>query len=160
LLQLTEALRVGPHVLNPAQSAGERILQQRLLDLLRYDLLDAYATGTASCSGEALLEILFRLESIRHALDPEWHQLMPARLAGSDGLSLVVEVVHDIRSPLNSIMLLAETLRRGQSGDINEAQRKQLGIIYSAALGLITVASDVIELARGGDPAIQPKAPF
>src|SRR5690606_17217650 len=47
--------------------------------------------------------------------------------------------------------------RRGQSGDINEFQRRQLGIIYSAALGLISMASDVIELARGGEQLLERK---
>lgn len=74
-----------------------------------------------------------------------------AQLSGPDGLELLVEVAHDLRSPLTSILFLSETLRRGQSGDINEVQRRQLGIIYSAALSLISVASDVIELAGGGD---------
>lgn len=72
-------------------------------------------------------------------------------LTGPDGLELLVEVAHDLRSPLTSILFLAEALRGGQSGDVNDVQRRQLGIIYSAALSLISVASDVIELARGGD---------
>src|SRR5690606_3170603 len=72
-------------------------------------------------------------------------------LGDVDERDLLVELVHDLRSPLTSILFLAETLRRGQSGEINDIQRRQLGIIYSAALGLISVAGDVIELARGGD---------
>jgi signal transduction histidine kinase len=34
---------------------------------------------------------------------------------------------------------------------VNPVQERQLGLIYSAAFGLSSVASDVIELARGGD---------
>ena len=34
---------------------------------------------------------------------------------------------------------------------MNPVQERQLGLIYSAAFGLSSVASDVIELARGGD---------
>jgi len=63
----------------------------------------------------------------------------------------VVEVAHDLRSPLTSILFLAETLQRGRSGNINAVQERQLGLIYSAAFGLSSLASDVIELARGGD---------
>jgi signal transduction histidine kinase len=68
-----------------------------------------------------------------------------------DGYEFAAGVAHDLRSPLTSILFLAETLLGGQSGDVNDTQRRQLGIIYSAALGLVTVASDIIELVRGGD---------
>ena len=34
---------------------------------------------------------------------------------------------------------------------MNTIQERQLGLVYSAAFGLSSVASDVIELARGGD---------
>ncbi len=71
-------------------------------------------------------------------------------LSGPGGLELVVEVAHDLRSPLTSILFLAETLQRGQSGRVNDLQHRQLGLIYSAALGLSTLASNVMELARGG----------
>jgi signal transduction histidine kinase len=60
-------------------------------------------------------------------------------------------VAHDLRSPLTSILFLAETLQRARSGAVNPVQERQLGLIYSAAFGLSSVASDVIELARGGD---------
>jgi signal transduction histidine kinase len=76
-------------------------------------------------------------------------------LSGPDGLELVSEVAHDLRSPLTSILTLAETLRSGHSGAVNEIQRRQLGLIYSAALALSATASDVIELARGGDRLAQ-----
>jgi signal transduction histidine kinase len=66
-------------------------------------------------------------------------------------VELLVEVAHDLRSPLASILFLAETLRRGQSGPVTAVQERQLGLIYAAAFGLSGVASDVIELARGGD---------
>lgn len=86
----------------------------------------------------------------QHADSPD-HPDLPEALAGSESLDLLVEVAHDLRSPLTSILFLAETLRRGQSGEINEVQHRQLGIIYSAALGLISVASDLIEFAHGGE---------
>src|SRR4029078_10289607 len=73
------------------------------------------------------------------------------RLTGPDGLELVVELAHDLRSPLTSILFLGETMKRGRSGPVTPRQERQLGLIYSAAFGLSSVASDVIELARGGD---------
>jgi len=76
------------------------------------------------------------------------HSQFAARLAGRDGLRLLSDVAHDLRSPLTSILFLAETMQRGQSGGVNEIQRRQLGLIYTAALGLSSVASDIIDLTR------------
>ncbi|MCI0433642.1 MAG: HAMP domain-containing histidine kinase, partial [Gemmatimonadetes bacterium] len=67
------------------------------------------------------------------------------------GVEFVAGVAHDLRSPLTSILFLAETLLSGQSGQVNDVQKRQLGIIYGAALGLVSVASDIIELVRGGE---------
>jgi hypothetical protein len=66
-------------------------------------------------------------------------------------IDLVMEMAHDLRSPLTSVISLAELLQTGQSGPVNATQRRQLGLIYSAALCLCATASDMIELARAGD---------
>lgn len=75
--------------------------------------------------------------------------------SGSESLELVAEIAHDLRSPLTSILTLAEALRSGRSGEVNEIQQRQLGLIYSAALALSSTASDVVELAHGGDRLAQ-----
>ena len=98
-----------------------------------------------------LLHLLSAIEQVGERLEADWSQHFADRLSSPDGLELVVEVAHDLRSPLTSILFLAETLQRGRSGPVNEIQERQLGLIYSAAFGLSSVASDVIELARGGD---------
>ena len=72
-------------------------------------------------------------------------------MTGPSGLDLIVEVAHDLRSPLTSILFLAETMLHGRSGPLTPLQERQLGLVYSAAFGLNAVASDVIELVRGGD---------
>jgi len=72
-------------------------------------------------------------------------------LTAANGLELVVEMAHDLRSPLTSILFLAESLRSGQGAPVTDPQRRQLGLIYSAALCLCTAANDVLELARGGE---------
>ena len=83
-------------------------------------------------------------------VEPEPQDLASC-LAGPNGQELVVEMAHDLRSPLTAVLFLAESLQNAESGPITEAQRRQLGLIYSAALGLCATASDVLELARGGD---------
>jgi signal transduction histidine kinase len=98
-----------------------------------------------------VVRVLGAMERVQAALDRDSAQRFANALSGSDGLDMVVEVAHDLRSPLTSILFLAETLRRGQSGALNPIQERQLGLVYSAAFGLSALASDVIELVRGGD---------
>lgn len=70
-------------------------------------------------------------------------------LRGRYALELVVHMAHDLRSPLSSILALAEALQQGMAGPLTDAQRRQLGVIHGAALNLCLLASDVTELARG-----------
>jgi signal transduction histidine kinase len=80
---------------------------------------------------------------------------------GSRGLELVMEMAHDLRSPLTSIIFLAESLQLAQAGPVNDTQRRQLGLIRSAALSLCASASNVLELARGGHRLVDREtAPF
>ena len=96
----------------------------------------------------------------RAAPEPE-PQDLTACLAGPNGLDLVVELAHDLRSPLTSILFLAEALQQGQGGTVTPEQSRQLGLIYSAALSLCATASDVLELARGGNRLVdRSPAPF
>jgi signal transduction histidine kinase len=76
-------------------------------------------------------------------------------LAGPHGLDLVVEMAHDLRSPLTSILFLTEALQNGQCGPLSDGQGRALGLIHSAALGLCAAASDVLELARGGNRLVE-----
>jgi signal transduction histidine kinase len=93
-------------------------------------------------------------------LEPEPPDLA-ACLSGPHGLDLVVELAHDLRSPLTSVLFLAEALQQGQGGPVTPEQTRQLGLIYSAALCLCATASDVLELARGGQRLVdRAPAPF
>lgn len=124
---------------------GEYVLQE-----LRSKLL-AGLDDPQDISTGRLLRLLKSIEEVRSTLEPGWSELFNSRLSGPGSLDLVVQVAHDLRSPLTSILFLAETLQRGQSGEVNDLQSRQLGLIYGAALGLSSVTSDVIEIARGGD---------
>ena len=76
--------------------------------------------------------------------------LRPTLRRGQEA-DFLVEMAHDLRSPLTAIISLAELMQTGQSGPVNDVQRRQLGLIYSAALCLCAAASDVIEMAREGE---------
>ncbi len=127
------------------------VLARRLVELVRRAFVSAAESVRPVPDGQALLTVFCAIEKVNRALEPDWAQHFADRLSGPDGMELVVEVAHDLRSPLTSILFLAETLQRGRSGAINNVQERQLGLIYSAAFGLSSLASDVIELARGGD---------
>lgn len=134
----------------PERGQGASALGRYLLDRLRSVTLGLITADHSVDRAEAL-RLLNGVDIVRRTIEPDWDQYFSSQLSGPDGLNLVVEVAHDIRSPLTSIRCLAETLERGQSGPITEVQRKQLRLIYSAALGLSSMASDVIEIARRGD---------
>jgi signal transduction histidine kinase len=147
---------------SPPSPKSASPLGRRLLDLLRAELLRGWTADAALPPDPAtLLEVLRALEAVRAALEPDWARYFASRLSGPEGPELMVEVAHDLRSPLTSVLFLAETLQRGQSGEVNDLQRRQLGLIYGAALGLSSLASDLIELIRGGDRLVdQERAPF
>jgi signal transduction histidine kinase len=126
-------------------------LSHRLVEMLQTELLHVWNSCGRATRPSSILGTLTALEEVRQAIREDASHLMGAPFDSPHSLELLVEVIHDLRSPLTSILFLAESLQRGQSGDVNELQRRQLGLIYSAALGLSSVVADAIELARGSD---------
>jgi signal transduction histidine kinase len=127
---------------------ADRVVRRRLLMLLQTEVHTIFAEASAPPSGEQMLPLLRAIDAARRALDSEWDDDPQALLSSPDGLALVGEVAHDLRSPLTAVLFLADNLRRGYSGELNEVQSRQIGIIYSAALGLVEVASDLVDLSR------------
>jgi signal transduction histidine kinase len=148
------ALRVISLVDAPDGTGG---IGEAEAELLRNLTADLRAELVRSWSGRpvppAAEQVLATLESLQVLSDDLSRRSGRRTTIGGlpDGYEFAAGVAHDLRSPITSILFLAETLLGGQSGEINETQRRQLGIIYSAALSLVTVASDIIELVRGGD---------
>lgn len=128
-----------------------------VLDALRREFLAVAREAQQPLAAGELLQVLGALEEVQRVLDETAAERFAARLSGTDALSLVVEIAHDMRSPLGSILFLAERLRTGQSGPVDAVQERQLGLIYSAAFGLSSLASDVMELARGGARLVGPQ---
>ena len=126
------------------------VLRGRILQELRSEVIREWAAASRP-NARKMTEILQGFERAEALLAPTPTDDLAKRLSDPGGLGLLIEVAHDLRSPLTSILFLAETLLRGQSGGLNEIQQRQLGIIYSAALSLVSTASDVIEIARGGE---------
>lgn len=123
----------------------------RLLKELQAELIDFPAASAGAAA--AALEALRACKAVGEVIGTADRSSRPdgdlrQHLGEGEPFELLVEVAHDFRSPLTSILFLAEALRDGHSGDVNELQRSQLGLMYSAAFGLASVASDVMELAR------------
>ncbi len=141
--QVAEAADGG--ALDDARRASP--LARRIITMLRRRVLE----GDDCVPAPECIELLQSLERVAAALEPRWSERFQDRMTGPSGLDLIVEVAHDLRSPLTSILFLAETMLHGRSGGLTPLQERQLGLVYSAAFGLNAVASDVIELVRGGD---------
>ena len=75
-------------------------------------------------------------------------------------MEMVTGLAHDLRSPLTSIMLLAEALQLGQAGPVNEVQSQHLESIFNTASSLCATASQVLELAGSGSRLLDRPAPF
>ena len=112
---------------------------RHLLGMLRTQVLRGWRHADPPPEPEDMLSLLEAFERVGQAIEPRWDSGFASQLTGPNGLERLMEIAHDLRSPLTSILFLAETLRRGQSGDVNEVQHRQLGIVYSAALGLTAV---------------------
>lgn len=164
-------IRAGEAPSAEEEAVVRPLLQHRLSETLRIEMLRGWSGGGPGGGGSpatgvsatnpaanpaanptadagAVLELLAALEEYRLGLWPSGHEDLGARLAEPDALELVVEVAHDLLSPLNSILFLSEVLRSGHSGPVNDHQRSQLGLMYSATLGMISIVTDVMDLAR------------
>lgn len=73
-----------------------------------------------------------------------------AAFSASNGRELVVELAHDLRSPLSAVLTIAEGLAAGVFGPLTELQRTQARLLYRAALLACRTANDVLEVTRGG----------
>jgi len=126
-------------------------LSGALVDALGRELIDGAADPEAAPATLVVLRAWVAIRGGSPTVVPsaaERADDLRARMRGPDAFELLVEVAHDFRSPLTSILFLAEAMRDEHSGPVTDAQRSQLGLIYSAAFGLASIASDVMDLAR------------
>jgi signal transduction histidine kinase len=143
--------QTDPHA--PIDQRLRTALGQRLLELLHAEVMRGWSQNVAAHS--QVRAIFTAIKRVRDVIDPDWLWHFASRLAVPDGLELMVDLAHDLRSPLTSILFVADALQRGQNGPVNEIQRRQLLLVYGAALGLSSVTTDIIELARGGDRLLE-----
>ena len=120
----------------------------RLLASLRRALL--VRAQEADVAPKDVVRALQQMELLLHALEADASARFAEHVLGPNALQLLVEVAHDMRSPLGSIQFLVERMRRGQTGPVSPMQERHLDLVYTAAFGLSAMTSDLMELAQGG----------
>lgn len=117
-----------------------------LLRMLRTETLRAWTED----DGRALATMQ-AFESVQDALLAWRRDATLSEVLTPFSRKLLKEVAHMLRSPLGSIVMLADTMRQGRSGALTEAQERQLAIIHRAALELASTAGAVLALVDDGD---------
>lgn len=134
--------------------------------------LSSLAFGGSPVAGEEieLAEAWFAIEGMRRRIEAADHfesgsrAVRHARLdaaalgiarAAADATAeahrqLIQDISHDIRSPLNSILFLADALLTAPGGSLPPVQRRQASVLYGAAVALVRLVNDVIDAARLG----------
>lgn len=105
--------------------------------------------GPAAADPVLLVDVLVALDDLQARVETGATNQFVEKLSAPAALEAVIEMAHDMRAPLGSILFLVDAIRRGRSGTVTPVQERQLGLIYGAALGLSNVASDVVDAVRG-----------
>lgn len=135
------------------------VIAREYVSTLKVNFLAELAT-TSGLDANEVVRTLIKLDEAEEAWKRTERGKFIARLTGADCADAVVAIAHDIRSPLGSILLLVDALRRAERTSPNPVRERQLGLIYGAAFGLSTTVSNLIAAARG-DGLVQGKpTPF
>jgi signal transduction histidine kinase len=123
----------------------------QVLECVRRRFVDEVHSEQVTDAQQAI-HILSALGRVQCLLDVNGPEPMPELLAGRDAAGLLIEIAHDMRSPLAAILFLLDMLRTERSGAINNLQQQQLRMIYGASLGIMQLACDMIDSVRGASP--------
>lgn len=139
-----------PHFVTcPAQAHA-----RYLLDNVRRSFLELIRSLDEHIPIKEVVRVLDAIEQVQRIVDRDSIQTFQQQASGPGGMELLVEVAHDLRSPLTSILFLAETMRSGRT-PLDPARERQLKLIYSAAFELSSLANDLTELAQGGEQLLE-----
>ena len=127
---------------------------RHLLDNVRRSFLELIRTIEEHVPVKEVIRVLDAIEQVQRTVDHDALQKFKQQATGSSGLELLVEVAHDLRSPLTSILFLADTMRAGRT-PLDPTRARQLKLIYSAAFELSSLANDLTELGQGGDQLLE-----
>jgi signal transduction histidine kinase len=148
LQELTEWLIAGMTADAPSSSPRPPVLPRDYIAALRKNLLVEMETARGLAASD-VVQLLIKVDEAGDGWKRTDRGKFISRLTGSDCADAVVAIAHDIRSPLCSILLLVDSLRRSERGLKDPVRDRQLGLIYGAALGLSTTVSNLVDAARG-----------
>ena len=124
------------------------VIAREYVSTLKVNFLSELA-ATPELNANEVVSTLIKLDEAEDAWRRTDRGKFISRLTGADCADAVVAIAHDIRSPLCSILLLVDALRRAEKMSPNPIRERQLGLIYGAAFGLSTTVSNLIGAARG-----------
>lgn len=148
LQDLTDWLIAGMAADAPSSDSRPPVLPRDYIAALRKNLLIEMETARGLAAND-VVQLLIRVDEAGDGWKRTDRGKFISRLTGSDCADAVVAIAHDIRSPLCSILLLVDSLRRSERGLKDPVRDRQLGLIYGAALGLSTTVSNLVDAARG-----------
>ena len=99
----------------------------------------------------ARVRSLLRLKFATDALDDSYRKLRELEKVRDD---LMKMIVHDLKTPLTSVLASLEMALDGDFGDVSEMQRRVLGDAESKAEDLLGLIGDLLEVARIEENAI------
>lgn len=177
------AVEGAPARLQPVMQVLARALDPDLAPDTDTDAEGTDATRAAGFDiddiGEALALLRSGLLRSGEAGDPATRGLQSRRHADLDAATLeaasmilereayrhrlfLQDISHDLRSPLNSVLFIADALHSRHSGPLNPVQARQIEVLFMATVTLVKMVNDVIDLARlgRGSPMASTKLPF
>ncbi|HJP85471.1 MAG TPA: HAMP domain-containing sensor histidine kinase [Gemmatimonadaceae bacterium] len=150
---------IGTMRTNGTLSTAAPVIAREHVSTLKVNFLQQLEQST-NLDAQEVVRALLRLDEAEEAWKRTDRGKFIARLTGADCADAVVAIAHDIRSPLGSILLLVDSLRRAERTGSNPVRERQLGLIYGAAFGLSTTVSNLIAAARGDGLVQAATAPF
>jgi two-component system, sensor histidine kinase and response regulator len=99
----------------------------------------------------ARVRSLLRLKFATDALDDSYRKLRELEKVRDD---LMKMIVHDLKTPLTSVLASLEMALDGDFGEVSETQRRVLGDAESKAEDLLGLIGDLLEVARIEENAI------
>src|SRR5918992_1323276 len=100
----------------------------------------------------ARLRSLLRLKFATDALEESYRKLRELEKVRDD---LMKMIVHDLKSPLTSVLAALEMVLDGDFGAVSEGQRRALGDAEAKAEDLLALIEDLLEVARLEEASIQ-----
>jgi len=94
----------------------------------------------------SLLKINSRLEKARQELEAKTIEL--EQQAGQDKSDFLARISHDIRTPLNSMLLLANALADNREKNLTSDQEQSAKVLAGAGADLLALVNDLLDLSK------------